>query len=122
MTNCNPPTACILEDTGVVLFARVELNSGDYITQSDFGTITYIVKEGPTTIVSSTSLTVADVVSDTLVTNDARWTTDTTGYNFVFDVPYTAFPTQGTHRVVVTFTPSSGNPVKAAWFVSVEAD
>lgn len=119
MSCTNQTTICIPEDTGPVLLARVTLNTGDYITADDFGTITYVVSKGGTEI-DSDSLTVGDVVEDTLVTDDDRWTEDTTGYNFIWDAPYTLFADQGTFKVVVTFTPASGNPVKAIWYVVVE--
>tara|TARA_R110000824_G_scaffold362893_7_gene550908 strand:- start:255 stop:647 length:393 start_codon:yes stop_codon:yes gene_type:complete len=79
-------TKTIFEDTDATFMSRIIGDDGDYIEKSDFdgsGTITYaIYKDGTTAVVDSGPLTSADVVFDTLQTSDARWTVDTTGYNF----------------------------------------
>ena len=93
---------------GWTALARVELPSGNYIAQATISTVHVEVKNAAGTITkASASLTVSDVVFDTLQ-NDARWTEDTTGFNFRYEVPAAAFPAAGHHRVEFKFTPSTG--------------
>jgi len=74
----------IWEDCDACCMARVTLN-GSNITQSAISAITRKIFDldgsTPTTAESTTALTVASVVFDTLQT-DGRWSKDTTGYNF----------------------------------------
>ncbi len=57
-----------------------------------------------------------------LVTNDPRWTADTTGYNFIFepecrDKPL--FPSSGDYVVVVTIRFTNANPLPLVYDISV---
>jgi hypothetical protein len=99
-----------IEDSGIVLMARVQNISGTNITQGSVSGITYSVFDlvDGTAVVSGSSLTVSTVVFDTLQT-PAIWTTDTTGYNFRHDAPATALPNgERTYRFEYKFTPTSG--------------
>ena len=111
--------ATAFEDSGVSLMARILGTASTAIAQADISTITYGVKAthgGSTaTIAFGTSLSTTEVVFDTLQT-DARWTRDTTGYNFRVDVPSSALPDGNKkYRAEVKFTPASGQPFHAAW-------
>lgn len=118
MPSASIKRANVFEDGGASLMARVVGNNGASITQAGISTITYAVYDlhAGTEIVASTSLTVSAVVFDTLQT-DARWTEDTTGYNFRHDIAANVFTTGDlTYRVEYKFTPSSG----AVWMVLFE--
>ena len=103
----------IHEDAGATFMARILGNAGTPITQAGLTSITCKVidldSDTPATAVLTPSITVSGVINDTLQTSDARWTADTTGYNFLDAMPATAFPS-ARHRYVVqyTFTPTSG--------------
>lgn len=73
---------------------------GNWIQQADVSSITYETfdLEAPTTVATSGTLTVSDAILDTPVTSTAIWTKDSTGYNFIHDLPAAAFPSGG--RVV----------------------
>lgn len=111
----------IWEDTGLVCMARLVTDANVNVVQADISSIAYSVFDLVTRtadVISGTSLTVSAVIFDTLQT-DARWSTDSTGYNFRWTVPATAFPTGGrSYRVEFKFTPASGQ----VFFVSYEVD
>ena len=126
--SCEFAYGCAFEDSGVSLMARVYGHAATVITQATISSITYTVTEhdtqenaedgaNGTSIITSTSLTVSAVVFDTLQT-DARWTKDSTGYNFRYD-SVAADRTNGGvwHRYEVKFTPSSGAVFHAIWIV-----
>ena len=111
---------------GYVVIARVSALSGSYITQAGISTVkrhtnTY---NGTTwsNDASGDSLTVSAVVFDTLQTtdDDARWTADAVGYNFLDTVPASDFA-DGTTQVQVeyVFAPASGEVFKIGWTIDV---
>jgi hypothetical protein len=122
----SPITGTVWERGGAVVMARVQgtRTSGvaDNMDQSDIDGVTYWVYEKYTSGYIATSdnasqaLTVADVVYNTLQT-DNRWTVDSTGYNFRHTLTSTAFPTGGrAYRAQYLFNPNkSGEP--AFWVV-----
>lgn len=73
---------------------------GKWLKQADISTITckVIDEETETTIITPT-VTISSAVIDTPVTATTIWTADgtdnVTGYNFMFDIPPTGFPTGG---------------------------
>lgn len=90
------------------LLARIRSVNGSYLTQASLSSITYAVfnltGNTPSTVLSSGTLTISSVVFDSLQT-DARWTTDSVGYNFRVTIPGSAFALAATlYRVEVTFT------------------
>ena len=108
----------IFEDAGWTAIARVQNPSGNNITQATITTVELVVtmayEDGTTaTTLAQNTLTKTAVVFDTLQTGDARWTKDTTGFNFLYEVPATAFPKPGRATIEFKFTPTSG----AAYFV-----
>ena len=103
--------ATSFEDSGVILMARVVDQNGSNVTQSDITSVHMSVYETPAnTEVSSNNntLTVSNVVFNTLQ-NPTIWTTDTTGYNFRYDVPAVELPDgDKTYRFEFRFLPSTG--------------
>lgn len=118
-------SAAIFEDTSLTVMARVKGHSGTNITQASISSITCSVYtdngDETGTLVTSPSVVVSSAVSDTLVTDDPRWTVDTTGYNFIHTIPSAAFPTPVRHRVEYKFTPASGDPFFLVVKVNVHA-
>jgi hypothetical protein len=101
-----------VKDMGLTVRARCRwADDGALFLRANFGTITVQAKNaaGVETL-ASTSLTVASVVFDTLQvpTSDVEWTQDSTGYNFRYEVPATAFPAVGHHRIQFVFSPTTG--------------
>lgn len=81
------------EDSAPFLMARVTNAGGTNFTQSLTSSIAYTVynETDAVIVVTSTALTVSDVIFDTLQT-DARWTVDSTGYNFGWALPIASIP------------------------------
>ena len=79
----------VTEDSMFTYLARVHLD-GAAILQADLTSIAYQIfyTDSATAHTTSTALTVSAVIFDTLQTN-ARWSTDTTGYNFKHDIAHT---------------------------------
>ena len=95
--------------------ARIQRDDAAYITQATTSTIVLkTFKNLSTTATSTTSLTVSSTVFDALQT-DARWSKDSTGYNFRYAVPAAVFDAgDATYRLEFYFTPSSGS---AYWVI-----
>ena len=116
----NTPTrATIYEDTGITCMARIQGDDAVNITQATTSAITVAVfKNANTAATYTASLTVADVVFDALQT-DARWSKDSTGYNFRYAVIASVFADgDATYTVEFKFTPTSGSQ----YFVIYEID
>lgn len=99
------------EDTDAVLMKQVMTNDGTYLQQADLSSITYSVfdKADTSTATAEGTLTIDDVVFDTLQT-DSRWGVDSLGYNFAWEAPGTLFPAGGkTYRVECWCTTISGS-------------
>jgi hypothetical protein len=116
--SCGIPTFHVNEDTSPTIMYRMWDHEASGITETGTDTIFYAVHDiddSDTAVVESTELTVAEVVSDTYQT-DARWTKDTTGYNFLWPIPAEVIPEgDKTYQVALTFTPSSGGPIVEAF-------
>lgn len=92
---------------------------GDEMVQADVDTIEYAIYNDDTreAVLALTSLTVANVVFDTLQT-DERWTVDTDGYNFRHDVSHSLLTDPDvTYRIEYKITLDGGsefylNPVR----------
>lgn len=113
----------VMEDSGCAIMGRVRNPNGQYITQSTLTSVavTYrsIIPSGNST---TSSLTVADCVFNSLQT-DARWTKDSLGYNFRWDVPATIFTRGGgQYGVTFLFTPLTGAPYKVTCRLDVQGD
>lgn len=92
---------------------------GDEMVQADVDTIEYAIYNDDTreVVLALTSLTVANVVFDTLQT-DERWTVDTDGYNFRHDVSHSLLTDPDvTYRIEYKITLDGGsefylNPIR----------
>lgn len=117
MAKNRPTQATVWEDSGATCMARVVGQDAANITQASLTAIAYKVFDldglTPGTATDSGALVVADVVFDTVKTpdDDARWTEDSTGYNFLDTTAGKAanLPT-GDHRyrIEYVFDPDSG--------------
>ena len=112
-----------MEDSAFQLLGYIDYN-GAAAVQSDISSITYKVfdKDDLTTEFTSGSLTVSSVIFDTLRT-DARWTKDTTGYNFLHSVAYTVLPTSGKSyyfEYTVTWSAGGQNILRPVYEVYVK--
>lgn len=114
-------TGTVFEDGGATFLARVVGNNAANITQATINGITYKVfdlTEIPGKLITSGTLTVSDVVFDTLQT-DSRWTKDSTGYNFRHNMPPSAFPEGNRqYQVEYLFDPTSGEDFLVVFKVS----
>ena len=83
----------LFEGVSPSLMARVVGSDAVALTQSDIASIAYSIWDlsATGTVVNSGSLTVANVIFDALQT-DARWTADSTGYNFRWQPAGSLFP------------------------------
>lgn len=104
--------AIIWEDGGAQCMARVSGQDGAAITQASLSSITCkvfdISTSTPDGVVATPTVTISTSVFDTLQT-DARWTKDSTGYNFRHSLAASVFAT-GDHvyRVEYKLAPTSG--------------
>lgn len=98
-------TQAIWQTGGVRLMARVETDDGTDIrpvVQADLSAISYTVTPPAGIAGTPVSLTIADVVYDTLQTGDV-WTAGG-GFNFNVVLPGTLFSLVGNYVVSVKFT------------------
>jgi len=114
----------VKQSSGGSICGRARNSSAACITQSGITSISVKYRTlGKTGDTTTTSLTVASVVFDTLQT-DAYWNkidgvaVDTIGYNFRWNFGAAVFTEPVQYVVVVTFTPASG----AVWWDEVLVD
>lgn len=83
---------------------------GNWVQQVDVSSITCVVyEEADGTEIATPAVVVASAVLDSPVTTNVLWTADAVGYNFLHDLPATAFPTGGTtYRAQYKFTMADG--------------
>lgn len=108
----NPLTGCKFFQNGDASFlARIEFD-GVVADKADIASITCNVYDlnsaTPTVPILTPTVSVASCMHDALQL-DGRWNADLLGYNFLHDMPATAFPT-GAHNydVIYKFTSSTG--------------
>lgn len=110
-------TSIGFEGASVQIMARIYGNAGTVITQATISSVlvrVYDMADSAATYTLTASPTVASTVYDTLQT-DARWTEDSTGYNFLYAIAGTAFPDpRTTYQIQITLTPTSGNEIRVA--------
>lgn len=121
MPSPNIHKAEFFEDSGGSLMARVVGPDAATVTSTMLSGITYSVydtAEPSTSLVNASTLTIANVIYDTLQT-DARWTRDATGYNFRYDAQSTELPAgKKKYRFEFRFAPVSGQPFHTAWEIT----
>lgn len=108
------PIAIAWEGVSPQLMARITGNDGALITQSDITSIARTIYDldsatPDTAIGDATAPVVAEVVFDTLQTDD-MWGTDDTGYNFLDEVLGSLLTEPHRYIVKWIFTPASGQP------------
>ena len=115
----DPVTGIVYEDSTFSLMSRFEVDGANAV-QADCSSITikaWDTDDYDTTVLSAT-LTVSNVVYDTLQT-DGRWDTDSTGYNFRYDVADTICTEPGhQYRFEVVVTTSGGKLPPMVWIVN----
>jgi len=113
-------TDTVFAGSGITFLARLRGDDGQLITQASLSGVTVDVWDRSNSDVSvlSTAVTVTTSVFDTLQT-DPRWTADTTGYNFRYDMADTVL-SQDNHkyRVEFWFTPVTGSKFPLVWEIS----
>lgn len=110
--------------SGTVLMARIVGYNNVAITRATLTQIDFLVRDlTAQTSGSQRTLTIADVIFDTLQTTalDPSWTEDSTGYNFRYIMPasdlawtagvdFQGNPAPHTFQADVKFTPATGEP------------
>jgi hypothetical protein len=88
---------------------------GNFLQVADVSTITCNVydldSDTPDTAIITPTVTVATSVLDTVATTNVLWTKDSIGYNFIHDLPITAFPTGGNMYLVEYKITTAGGTV-----------
>ncbi len=101
--------AMVWEDGGAAFMARIVGNDAANITQASITGGTVKVFDSSGTSVLDSTITKTTHIFDTLQT-DARWTVDSTGYNFLYAMADTVFSTGNEmYTVEFMFDPASGN-------------
>lgn len=123
--SAKPVKFAVWEDASLVCMARIVGAAGAAITQATVSSITCKVFDRDTSTATpdySATLTIASVVSDTLLTT-APWTKDQTGRNFTHTVPATsAFPRATDNCwIEYTFTMTNADVLKVIFDGEVEA-
>lgn len=118
------------EDNPIALMNNVKNINGAAITQSSITSITYkvyacadkdeVISGAGEIVGTQTTCTVSDVVFDTLQTT-APWTLDSVGYNLRIDLPGSARPAPGWHRVEIVITPATGSAYTLRWGIKTGA-
>jgi hypothetical protein len=129
MPNARTYKGIIWEDSGCQLLARIVGVDAAAIVQADVSSISYSVYErdeedapgSGSAVRENAALTVSSVVFNALQT-DARWTVDSTGYNFRYAAPVTDFPNPSkVYDVEIKFTPASGDVYHVVFEVETKA-
>ena len=114
--------AVVWEDSGATCLSRVVGNDGAAVTQASLTALTYKVFDEnsatPGTAATSGTLTISEVIYDTLQTGDLWESTDDTGYNFKWQVPASVLTTGGhLYRVEFWYDPVSGEDFPDVFFL-----
>jgi len=120
MANRTRYRASVSPNGSLTCLARVVGVDAALITQAGIASIEYTINAVGASARSAVTghdgetLTVADVVYDSLQTDD-RWTEDATGYNFAHTIDISGglpFPSAGTvYEIDYVLTDTAGNPI-----------
>lgn len=115
-----------------ILFARVENSQTNApITRDDVESISYTccrksinwATETRTPIEGHENVSIpTTAILDALVTDDDRWKSDETGYNFTFEPDSRVkllFPTSGSYVITITISLIGGNPIPIVYNIEV---
>ena len=113
-----------IEDTPVVLLARVFTSLGNPIQQTDIASIQVksydITSASPDTAILNETVEVASAVYDELQ-HDSRWVEDAMGYNLAVTLDGAAIP-QGSRvygvEVEVEVQPTEDSPLRMLWQIT----
>ena len=107
--SCETVTGCVAEDSTFAVMLRLQVD-GVNATQGVLSSITWKAWDERNTaaVYASGTLTVSDVVYDTLQT-DGRWSADSTGYNFRHDITQATFTDPARYLIEYTVTMTGGN-------------
>jgi hypothetical protein len=98
----------VWEGSDALILARIRNINGNYLQQSDVALIQLTVYDrnnNLAVVYGPVSLTVSQVVFNSLQLNPVTWTVDATGYNFLYRIAGAAgFPNATDLRVDVIFT------------------
>lgn len=110
--------AVVFEDSTFSLMARFEID-GANAQQADVSSISIKAwdVDDLTTEVLDASLDKTQVVYDTLQT-DSRWSEDSTGYNFRYDVEDTVCASAGIYLFRVTVNTTGGKIPRMQWRIT----
>lgn len=111
-------TRTVRVDSSFDVLMRLHVDGEDSV-RADYSAIAWRVlsADDATQYDAGGSLTVADVVFDTLQ-EDGRWAEDNTGYNFRHTIPHTVFGDVGEYVIEYTFTTTDGNEHIDVYFVA----
>lgn len=109
------------EDAGVTLMARVIGADATAVQIADISSIARNIYNHATGVALGTvaAPVVADTIFDTLQT-DARWTADTTGYNFADVIDDDKFVTPGIYEVEYKLVPAAEADIMVLFLVTVK--
>jgi hypothetical protein len=111
-----PTRATIYEDTAITCMARIMGDDAAPIVTADVTSITlktflnYGTTATTTTVIESFTNIIFDTLQGSVAVPDARWTKDTTGYNFRYQIPESVFDTgDSTYRCEFLFDLTDGS-------------
>jgi hypothetical protein len=116
--------AVVWENQQPWIFARVSGADGAYVNQASTSSVTFSIRDklDPQHETAGDTLDKTAVIFDSLVTNDPRWTVDSTGYNVRHRVPPDAIP-DGGHEYIyeMLIYDTAAEPDFAAVVVDIQA-
>lgn len=101
------------EGQAVTHMARITGNAAANITQASLSSIQLRIFDDDGNVIATRALVIATVVFDTLqqTANDARWTLDAVGFNFLNQTLMTDLPSgDKVYKFEYRFRPVSGGP------------
>ena len=101
-----PTLATIYEDTAITCMARIQGDDAENIVKSDVTSISLKTFLNYGTTETATIVPVVDTsVFNTLQDSDARWTKDSVGFNFLYQIDEVVFDTgDSTYRCEFKFS------------------